>query len=68
METGEVKRVREYADGDADASRSVFVYYTSDPIPVGKPYRDMHLTECLVGYESTMRRHADLRMAIRRAA
>lgn len=68
METGEVKRIREYAEGDGDASRSMYVYFTSEPIPVGKPYRDMRLTECLVGYESAIRRHENLCLATRRAA
>lgn len=59
LKTGTVRRVREHA-AEIRGPRSVFIYYTSDPQPVGKPYRDMRLTETLTGYSATLTRHMAL--------
>lgn len=56
---GTVRRVREHLAADKGA-RTAFVYFTSDPQPVAKPYHDLHLTETLTGYSATLTRHMAL--------
>jgi hypothetical protein len=68
ISAGELMRRREHMLADGILAGMSYVYYTSEAIPVGRPYHNMRLTECLVGYESTMRRHADLCMVTRGAA
>lgn len=64
---GTVRRVREHLAAEKGA-RTVFVYFTSDPQPVAKPYRDLHLTETLTGYGASLGRHMALCLSVRRAA
>lgn len=56
---GEVFRKAEHVEGSR-GQRAVYLYYTSDPQPVAKPYRDLHLTETLTGYSATLTRHMAL--------
>lgn len=59
QERGEVFRKAEHVEGSR-GQRAVFLYYTTNPQPVGKPYRDMRLTETLTGYSATLTRHMAL--------
>jgi hypothetical protein len=67
LAAGRVSRTIERV-GDDDMAGKAYVYFTSEPTPVGRPYRDLHLTETLTGYETELKRFAALCALSRRAA